>query len=94
MAQSTPLAAGTTTATSSDIIIAPGGSAVTVGLYVASGSLPGIVNLSLFMATPGAELEIAVLSKENPTWVLTGPGTYRVKRNSLSGVGVGVFAES
>ena len=39
MAQATILAAGTTAATSTDVVVAAGGTA-TVGIFVASGDIP------------------------------------------------------
>jgi len=93
MAQSTVLAAGTTETTSSDITVAAG-STVVVGLFSAS-KIPEDIFFSLMMDTPSADIKIGDLSDEKPVLMISGPGTYRVKRPALTGgISVGVFLET
>ena len=108
MAQSTPLPAGTTEATSTDITVAVGSTAK-VGLFVSTGATwDGIspkAALYITEDTPGADQNVvvggveAVLNVNNRS-VLLGPGVYNVYRPSIAGlvptghVGIGVFAES
>lgn len=95
MAQSTILAAGTTVATSSSVTIAAG-SAVTVGIFVASGNIPVDCSFLVNLATPGATIPLGSLGKMSPTMVIAGPGAVTVTRNSAGGAGtsVGVFADT
>lgn len=98
MAQSTILAAGITGATSTDIVVAAG-AVVTVGMFCAEIDKP--VNYSEIIATkfeimqdtPGADNLIFTLNYAKPSTVLSGPGTYRVKRIAYVGKPFGVFLE-
>ena len=93
MAQTTVLAAGTTAATSSDIVVAAGAS-VTVGLFTAdAGGIPGNTSAQVYIDTPGSDRIIETLSGNRPTAVISGPGTFRVKRG-VAVVSVGVFTET
>lgn len=93
MAQNTILAAGTTIATSSDVVVAAG-SVVTIGLFVASGDLPVGCSAIVLIDTPGADLRYAPLDKSNPLTVVSGPCTARVTRQEAGGTAVGVFSET
>lgn len=93
MAQSTILAAGTSAATSSEIVVAAGAT-VTVGMFVASGSLPG-QPLAVMQKTPGGTIRVASLTPSRPSIAISAPGTYVVTRdNNTGGVSVGAFLES
>jgi hypothetical protein len=94
MAQTTILAAGTTEATSADIVIAAGAT-TTVGIFGAAGALlPGGTRLAVMQATPGADNVVKYLDGAERATVLSGPGTFRVKRPPLTGDAFGVFSES
>ena len=93
MAQSTILAAGTSAANSSDIVVAAGAT-VTVGMFVASGNLPA-QPLYLFQKTPGGSVRVAQLSATRPSIAISAPGTYFVARDTnTGGLSVGAFLES
>ena len=91
MAQNTVLAAGTTAATSSNIVVDPGNS-VTVGLFAAT-SIPHTLELKIYQDTPSGDNCVARLSGYCRTTVLSGPGTFRVRRAAGS-FSVGVFTET
>lgn len=97
MPQTTILAAGSTDASSSDVVVAAGSNA-TVGMFVASGTLPTDVTLAVTMDSPGVDITIANLTPQEPAVVLAGPGTFRVVRTvgRLLGstVAVGAFSET
>lgn len=95
MAQSTILAAGTSAATSTDVPVAAGDVA-SVGIFVATGDIPREARCEVRMDTPGADVTLAVLTRENPTTVVSGPGTFRVARVTVGreGTSVGVFSEA
>lgn len=94
MAQATVLAAGTTAATSTDIVVAAGATA-TVGIFHATGgSLPPGVWVSVMQDTPGGDNVIARLTDQDRSTVLAAPGTYRVSRPAYTGDAFGVFTES
>lgn len=94
MAQSTILALGTTSATSTDIVIASGAQAV-VGIFVGgSDTLNAVSNpLRVIQVTPGNVSPICNLNAENPSIMLLGPNTFRVVR-APTPVQVGVFMEA
>ena len=92
MAQSTILAAGTTAAQSTDVVIIAGVPKV-VGLFVATGALDPGVECVVALKTPGADTVIGKLSKTVPAIQLSGPGTYRVIRKAVT-VAVGVYLEA
>lgn len=93
MGQSTILAAGTTAATSSDVTVAAG-SVVTVGIFASTGQ-PNVMGpvCTVFEDTPGGDVGVAILSADNPSTVLTGPGTFRVVRSPVAEA-IGVFSET
>lgn len=92
MAMTTILAAGTTNATSSDVVVAVG-STVNIGMFRTSGTIPGSYQMQLVMVTPGVDLLIATLDANNPATQVGGPGTYRVIRNASSD-SVGAFSQA
>lgn len=91
MPQTTLLAAGNTTATSSNCVITT--AAKLVGMFTASGPIPSDIELTIVQATPGADIPIGKLTRDIPTVALTAPGTYRVIRPARTDVTVGVFQE-
>lgn len=92
MAQNTVLAAGTTAATSSDIVVAAG-SQVTVGIFTAAAAgIGGNESVSVYMDTPGNDTLLFQLSGNDPARVITGPGTYRAVRGVVA-TSFGVFTE-
>lgn len=90
----TVLEPGQTTATSDDVVVLAD-QVWTVGLYVASGALPGSLSFAVKMETPGDDIDVEVLTSADPARVIAGPGTFRVSRPDISGGGVdvGVFVE-
>lgn len=95
MAQNTVLAAGQTAAASSNIVVAAG-SVVTVGLFSTSGSIPPGFECRIDADTPGGDVFVGKLSSACRTTVLSGPGTFRVRRPLITSIGVniGVFTET
>jgi hypothetical protein len=92
MTQSTILAAGTTAATSSDVVIAAG-AVVTVGIFASSGAIPDGVVCSILQDTPGADVLLHDrLDANNPSTQITGPGTFRIAR-PVTSVSIGAFSE-
>lgn len=98
MTQSTILAAGVTEATSTDIVIAAGATVV-VGVFFADADKPVSYNdqisakFKILQDTPGADNAVFSLSYSNPATILSGPGTFRVKRYAYVGKPFGVFLE-
>lgn len=99
MTQSTILAAGITNATSTDIVITAGASVV-VGMFCADVDKPVVyediiaTKFEIMQDTPGADNLIFTLNYAKPSTVLSGPGTYRVKRIAYVGKPFGVFLEA
>lgn len=100
MTQSTILAAGITEATSTDIVIAAGATVV-VGVFFQEADKPlsykeqTAPKFRILQATPGADNAVFVaLSYGNPSTILSGPGTFRVKRYAYVGKPFGVFLET
>lgn len=95
MAQTTQLAAGTTAATSANIVVASGAVAV-VGIFTNSGTELSAAGDNFFatvlQTTPGQPNRVAKLDASNPSITLSGPNTFTVVRNA-SNVPVGVFSE-
>lgn len=93
MPQSTVLAAGITAATSTDIVVMDG-STVTVGIFSAApASVPPDLVLGIDQDTPGADNTVSYLDDTQRQVVLSGPGTFRVKRPAYTGAAFGVFLE-
>lgn len=99
MTQSTILAAGITDATSTDVVVAAG-SVVIVGMFCADVDKPTVYSdiiattFQVMQDTPGADNIIDTLTYAKPTTVLSGPGTYRIKRIAYVGKPFGVFLEA
>ena len=93
MAQTTILEAGQTEATSSDITLAQNETR-TVGIF-SSAVIPDYFDFQIMIDTPGDDRRFAILNNRTPAVVLSGPGTYRVKRPDISdgAVDAGVFTE-
>ena len=83
MAQTTILASGTTAATSTDIVLAAGATAV-VGIFsVNPGATLNDNALAVMHVTPGALNYIGALDQTNRSMLINGPGTFRVVRPVL-----------
>jgi hypothetical protein len=94
MAQNTVLAAGITSATSTDIVVAAG-EVVKVGIFAASAvGLPQQARFNVLEDTPGGDNVIAQLSDENRSVLISAPGTYRVSRRAYAGTAFGVYTET
>jgi hypothetical protein len=95
MAQTTLLAAGQTAATSSNLTLAAGVSAI-IGLFTdaPSGDFPTKYTFWLQSTTPSVDRKLSDLSKLPPQ-VIVGPGTFRVVRPDISagGINVGVCVD-
>lgn len=94
MAQTVNLALGSTTADSSDIVVAAG-STKTIGIYTsASGGLVFGAQAYLYQKTPSVSNLVTVLDYENPSFTVNGPNTFFVRRSSQQAlVPIGVFSE-
>ena len=94
MTQSTILAVGNTSATSTDIVVAAGVS-VTVGIFsVATDTLDSSTFFSLMIDTPSADNLYAKLSAGQSQVRVVGPGTFRVVRPAYVGTAFGVWLEA
>lgn len=94
MAQATILAAATTAGTSTDVALATGVFA-RVGVFATSASIPTDLQCPVMIDTPGDDAVFGVLTAFEPTLLIRGPGTFRVKRPVVeAGVAVGVFSET
>lgn len=95
MAQTTVLSAGTNDATSTDIAVAPG-MAVTVGIFSVDpdARLPIEARFEIMQDTPGADNVIGILKYDQKSRVISGPGTFRVRRRAYAGGSFGVFLET
>jgi hypothetical protein len=94
MAQTTVLAAGTTDATSSAIVVLSGAT-VTVSLFSAA-TIPLSCTMTIILSAPSGNQVVGALTKYNPSVGIYAPGTYYVVRagRDMSGVAVGAFIES
>jgi len=95
MAQTTTLTAGTSYATSTDIAVAPGASVI-VGIFSddPNALLPIEARFEIMQDTPGADNVIGILKYDQKSRVITGPGTFRVRRRAYTGGSFGVFLET
>lgn len=93
MAQTTILASAQTAATSSDITLLQGETR-TVGIF-SSAAIPAYFDFAIMIDTPGDDRQIGVLNAQVPALVISGPGTFRIKRPDISagGVNAGVYTE-
>lgn len=89
MAQTTLIPTGTTLASSADTNIAIA-TVVTVGIFVASGSIPISSSAQIYIKTPGANTLIGTLNATTPVLQIQGPGTIIVTRLATP-VATGVF---
>ena len=87
----TVLAAGQTAAASSVITVGEG-ERVTVGIFAGSGAIPYPVALNVRINSPGSDEIVAVLNRANNTTVLSGPGSFVVRRPDITAFGVNVGA--
>lgn len=92
MAQTTILAAGTTAATSTDIVVAAGAS-VTVGLFVDTGPFPVDAKAVLYIDSPGLDVREEDMDNANRVTVIGGPCTARLTREAC-GTAFGAFTET
>ena len=76
--------------TSTDVVVAAGVT-VTLGLYVATGSVVPGMRATIYAATPGADLRLTDLDHVNKQAQLVGPNTYRVVRRA-AGSSFGVYS--
>jgi hypothetical protein len=95
MPQSTILAEGTAAATSTDVVLAAGASAV-VGIFAASANVQVSQQIKVVIDTPGADNFVALLNDAQRQVQIFGPGTYRVMRSAArpGGAAIGVFSET
>lgn len=93
MAQTTILASAQTAATSSDITLLQGETR-TVGIF-SSAAIADYIAFPIMIDTPGDDRQIGTLTNLVPAVVISGPGTFRVKRPDISadGVDAGVYTE-
>lgn len=93
MALSTVLAAGITTASSTEIVVGVGES-ITVGIFSAGvAGLPATASFVLVKTTPGVVNEVFRFGNVNRQKAITSPGTYRVDRTAYAGTAFGVFTD-
>lgn len=93
MGVTTVLAAGNTSASSTDIVVAVG-EVITVGIFSATdGGLPADAEFVLKKATPGADNEVFRFGNVNRQKAITSPGTYQVDRTAYTGLAFGVFTD-
>ena len=94
MAQTTILAAGTTAATSTDVVVAAGAS-VTIGVFTsAAGGLPGNHHVSVLQVAPSGTTLAFSLSGNTPQAVIAGPGTFRAQRHPGLTTPIGVYTDA
>ena len=92
MAQTTILASGTTAATSSNIVLAAGETAL-VSLFSATGFFESQwARFEIKAVTPGTTLAIGALSIAEQSVQISGPGTFTVSR-PLMQTAVGICAD-
>lgn len=92
MAQSTILASGAGSGTSSDVAVTAG-TFVRVGIFVSSGDIPTTASATVMIDTPGADVVLEGLTKGKPIYVFQGPGTIRVVRPAQA-TAIGIFSET
>jgi hypothetical protein len=94
MTVNTALALGNTAAVSSNIVI-PSGASYSVGMFAGAGEvIPGGLEFSVSIVTPGSDTLLGVLTSTSdglPAVSVAGPGTFRVSRPAFAGAPVGVF---
>jgi hypothetical protein len=94
MTQSTILAAGNTSATSTDVVVAAGAH-VHIGIFGVAGTyLPAGFDMAVMMDTPNGDLVYNRLDDGRQQIHVIGPGTWRVVRAAYTGSAFGVFLEA
>lgn len=94
MAQNTILAAGTTAATSTDVVVAAGAT-VSIGIFTSDAAgIPGNHSVTVFMDTPSQDVPLFQLNGKEPVKAVSGPGTFRAKRGLGLTTSIGVFTET
>ena len=93
MAQTTILAAGQTTATSSTVVVS--GTPVTLSLFSA-GNIPNECSFAISLLAPTGKQVLGYLVKNNPAYSIGSPGSYVVDRiiTQVGGIDIGVFSET
>lgn len=92
MAQATLLAAAKTAATSTDLTVASGASAV-IGIFTdTADGIPQSDIVRVYQDTPSVDLYLFTLTANCPVRTLPGPGTYRGIR-PVTVANIGVFSE-
>jgi len=78
-AQTVILASGTGAATSTDVTV------TSTGLLTTSGFTQGATpQLAVYQVANSVEVKVGQMTADNPTFALTVPGTYRVKRPAVA----------
>ena len=94
MTQSTILVAGTGEATSSDITVSQGSSAVVSLFTEDANGIPAGADAAIVYDTGTREVTIGSLNAFTPAQVIQAPGVFRViRRSSGGGAAVGVKLE-
>lgn len=94
MPQASILAPGNTDATSTNVVVAQGAVAV-IGIYsAAAGTLPPGNQFSVVQVTPGADNFVVSLGNDRRTVMVSGPGTFKIKRPAYTGAAFGAFSET
>lgn len=94
MTQTTILAAASTLATSTDVVVTPG-TFTTIGIFsAAEGRLPVDAMITVYQDSPGVDNIVQTLNNERRSIVLIGPGTYRVIRQAYTGTAFGAYSET
>jgi hypothetical protein len=92
-AQTVPLAAGRTAATSSDVTNLTTG---TLTIFASNGYVPASVAIPVFAVANGKETQVGILSAAQPVFMMMGPSVvYREKRPDITDqtVNVGVASD-
>lgn len=85
------LAPGNSAGASADIPVAMG-EAVSLGIYSAeAGILPREARFIVEQVTPGHPNFIGLLTNEERSMLVSGPGTYRLRRLAYTGTAFGGF---
>lgn len=74
------LAAGTTAATSTDVTLAAGVYGRVTIFTATNSQIPDAASLELRIDTDGADGLVTLLDREQQSYLLIGPGTFRVFR--------------
>lgn len=91
MAQNTILAVGTSSTTSTDVVLAAGSTAC-IGMFVTTGTIDDKAEGRIYVDTPGADNLIYKLTVNDPFRVIGGPCTLRAVRQD--GFTYGFYSET